>query len=133
MSPIPRRARNSDLRFSPDVPVAERRLGLAHGRSGWPNPLGSPRSEIQNVSYRLRQQRLERTELDQQAADRQPADDGPGAAMAWIAFCQQLLQRRRALAGDLGPPAEAAAGLEITLTLANSGGDNPPSYPGGGQ
>ncbi|ROS18711.1 type II secretion system protein J (GspJ) [Raoultella terrigena] len=65
---VPRRGRNDDAPFSAGrFQLSSDDWAIAFSRSGWPNPMGMlPRSEIQNVSYRLRQQRLERLSYGQQ-------------------------------------------------------------------
>lgn len=57
---VPRRGRNDDALFSAGrFQLGSDDWAIAFSRSGWPNPMGIlPRSEIQSVSYRLRQQRL---------------------------------------------------------------------------
>jgi general secretion pathway protein J len=65
---VPRRGRNDDALFSAGrFLLGSDDWAIAFSRSGWPNPMGIlPRSEIQSVSYRLRQQQLERLSYDQQ-------------------------------------------------------------------
>ena len=65
---VPRRGRNDDALFSAGrFLLGSDDWAIAFNRSGWPNPMGIlPRSEIQSVSYRLRQQQLERLSYDQQ-------------------------------------------------------------------
>lgn len=96
--------------------------GLAFSRSGWPNLLGIlPRSEIQNVSYqRLRQQQLERLSFDQQ-------DPLTGSQPTVRVVLREVTAFRLRFYAD-GRWQETwdrsqtlPQGLEITLTLANSG------------
>lgn len=119
---IPRRARNSDtLFFAGRFQLQSDDWGLAFSRSGWPNPLGIlPRSEIQNVSYRLRQQQLERLSFDQQ-------DPLTGSQPTVRVVLREVTAFRLRFYAD-GRWQETwdrsqtlPQGLEITLTLANSG------------
>ncbi|MCS5989378.1 type II secretion system minor pseudopilin GspJ [Klebsiella variicola subsp. variicola] len=110
-------------RFSlPDVSSCRATTGgWAFSRSGWPNPLGIlPRSEIQNVSYRLRQQQLERLSFDQQ-------DPLTGSQPTVRVVLREVTAFRLRFYAD-GRWQETwdrsqtlPQGLEITLTLANSG------------
>ena len=95
--------------------------GLAFSRSGWPNPLGIlPRSEIQNVTYRLRQQQLERLSFDQQ-------DPLTGSQPTVRVLLREVTAFRLRFYADgrwqetWDRPQRLPQGLEITLTLANSG------------
>ena len=95
--------------------------GLAFSRSGWPNPLGIlPRSEIQNVSYRLRQQQLERLSFDQQ-------DPLTGSQPTVRVLLRGVTAFRLRFYADgrwqetWDRPQTLPQGLEITLILANSG------------
>ena len=99
----------------------QRQLELAFSRSGWPNPLGIlPRSEIQNVSYRLRQQQLERLSFDQQ-------DPLTGSQPTVRVLLREVTAFRLRFYADgrwqetWDRPQRLPQGLEITLTLANRG------------
>ncbi|PLK82443.1 type II secretion system protein GspJ, partial [Klebsiella pneumoniae] len=119
---IPRRARNSDtFFFAGRFQLQSDDWGLAFSRSGWPNPLGIlPRSEIQNVSYRLRQQQLERLSFDQQ-------DPLTGSQPTVRVLLREVTAFRLRFYADRrwqetwDRPQTLPQGLEITLTLANSG------------
>ncbi len=119
---IPRRARNSDtLFFARRFQLQSDDWGLAFSRSGWPNPLGIlPRSEIQNVSYRLRQQQLERLSFDQQ-------DPLTGSQPTVRVLLRGVTAFRLRFYADgrwqetRDRPQTLPQGLEITLILANSG------------
>ena len=119
---IPRRARNSDtFFFAGRFQLQSDDWGLAFSRSGWPNPLGIlPRSEIQNVSYRLRQQQLERLIVDQQ-------DPLTGSQPTVRVLLREVTAFRLRFYADgrwqetWDRPQRLPQGLEITLTLANSG------------
>lgn len=64
---IPRRSRDGLSLFCRTFQLGSDDWAIAFSRNGWPNPLGIlPRSEIQNVGYRLRGDRLERLSYDQQ-------------------------------------------------------------------
>ena len=115
---IPRRARNSDtLFFAGRFQLQSDDWGLAFSRSGWPNPLGIlPRSEIQNVSYRLRGDRLERLSYDQQ-------DPLPGS-LPTVTVMQRNVQAFRLRFYASGrwqdewlQTQTLPQGLEVTLTL----------------
>lgn len=119
---IPRRARNSDtFFFAGRFQLQSDDWGLAFSRSGWPNPLGIlPRSEIQNVSYRLRQQQFERLSFDQQ-------DPLTGSQPTVRVLLREVTAFRLRFYADgrwqetRDRPQRLPQGLEITLTLANSG------------
>ncbi len=119
---IPRRARNSDtFFFAGRFQLQSDDWGLAFSRSGWPNPLGIlPRSEIQNVSYRLRQQQLERLSFDQQ-------DPLTGSQPTVRVLLREVTVFRLRFYADgrwqetWDRSQRLPQGLEITLTLANSG------------
>ncbi len=125
---IPRRARNSDtFFFAGRFQLQSDDWGLAFSRSGWPNPLGIlPRSEIQNVSYRLRQQQLERLSFDQQ--DPLTGSQPTVRVLLREVRVSPAVLRRRALAGNPGPPAEAAAGAGDHPDAGEQRGDNPPVF-----
>ncbi len=102
-------------------PVAERRLGAGLQPQRLAEPAGIlPRSEIQNVSYRLRQQQLERLSFDQQ-------DPLTGSQPTVRVVLREVTAFRLRFYAD-GRWQETwdrsqtlPQGLEITLTLANSG------------
>ena len=116
------RQRRSQDQLARVRPPATRRVACAPiSRSGWPNPLGIlPRSEIQNVSYRLRQQQLERLSFDQQ-------DPLTGSQPTVRVLLREVTAFRLRFYADgrwqetWDRPQRLPQGLEITLTLANSG------------
>ena len=107
--------------FSQIIPRRSRDWAIAFSRNGWPNPLGIlPRSEIQNVSYRLRGDRLERLSYDQQ-------DPLPGS-LPTVTVMQRGVQafRLRFYASgrwqdEWQQTQTLPQGLEVTLTLEQSG------------
>ncbi|STV82315.1 General secretion pathway protein J [Klebsiella michiganensis] len=123
---IPRRSRDSaSLFFAGRFQLGSDDWAIAFSRNGWPNPLGIlPRSEIQNVSYRLRGDRLERLSYDQQ-------DPLPGS-LPTVTVMQRNVQafRLRFYASgrwqdEWQQTQTLPQGLEVTLTLEQSGGDPP--------
>lgn len=124
---IPRRARNSDtFFFAGRFQLQSDDWGLAFSRSGWPNPLGIlPRSEIQNVSYRLRQQQLERLSFDQQ-------DPLTGSQPTVRVLLREVTAFRLRFYADgrwqeTWDP-EAAAGAGDHPDAGEQRGDNPPVF-----
>lgn len=119
---IPRRSRESaSLFFAGRFQLNSDDWAIAFSRNGWPNPLGMlPRSEIQNVSYRLRQQQLERLSFDQQ-------DPLTGSQPTVRVLLREVTAFRLRFYADgrwqetWDRPQRLPQGLEITLTLANSG------------
>ncbi|QHO87567.1 type II secretion system protein GspJ [Klebsiella michiganensis] len=119
---IPRRSRDSaSLFFAGRFQLGSDDWAIAFSRNGWPNPLGIlPRSEIQNVSYRLRGDRLERLSYDQQ-------DPLPGS-LPTVTVMQRNVQafRLRFYASgrwqdEWQQTQTLPQGLEVTLTLEQSG------------
>ncbi|CAH5695603.1 MULTISPECIES: type II secretion system minor pseudopilin GspJ [Klebsiella] len=115
---IPRRSRDSaSLFFAGRFQLGSDDWAIAFSRNGWPNPLGLlPRSEIQNVSYRLRGSHLERLSYDQQ-------DPLPGS-LPTVTVMQRNVQafRLRFYASgrwldEWQQPQRLPQGLEVTLTL----------------
>ncbi|HCB1497283.1 TPA: type II secretion system minor pseudopilin GspJ [Klebsiella michiganensis] len=115
---IPRRSRDSaSLFFAGRFQLSSDDWAIAFSRNGWPNPLGIlPRSEIQNVSYRLREGQLERLSYDQQ-------DPLPGSQPT-ITVVQRGIQafRLRFYASgrwqdEWQQPQTLPQGLEVTLRL----------------
>ncbi|WP_434586320.1 type II secretion system minor pseudopilin GspJ [Klebsiella sp. R390] len=119
---IARRSReSSSLFFAGRYQLNSEDWALSFSRNGWPNPLGMlPRSEIQNVSYRLRQQRLERLSYDQQ--------DPLTGAQPTVEVVQEGVQAFRLRFYASGRWQERwdntqslPQGLEVTLTLDGYG------------
>ena len=115
---IPRRSRDSaSLFFAGRFQLGSDDWAIAFSRNGWPNPLGLlPRSEIQNVSYRLRGSQLERLNYDQQ-------DPLPGSQPTVTivlrdvrAFGLRFYASGRWL-DEWQQPQRLPQGLEVTLTL----------------
>ncbi|MFK3704227.1 type II secretion system minor pseudopilin GspJ [Klebsiella sp. NPDC088457] len=119
---IPRRSRGSaSLFFAGRFQLNSDDWALAFSRNGWPNPLGMlPRSEIQNVSYRLRQQQLERLSYDQQdpLTGTQPTVEvlQSGVTTFRLRFYAEGRWQERWDSAQSLPQ-----GLEVTLTLAGYG------------
>ncbi|XXD11620.1 type II secretion system minor pseudopilin GspJ [Klebsiella sp. R445] len=119
---IARRNReSSSLFFAGRYQLSSDDWAISFSRNGWPNPLGMlPRSEIQNVSYRLRQQRLERLSYDQQ--------DPLTGAQPTVEVVQEGVQAFRLRFYTSGRWQERwdntqslPQGLEVTLTLDGYG------------
>lgn len=119
---IPRRSRDSaSLFFAGRFQLGSDDGAVAFSRNGWPNPLGLlPRSEIQNVSYRLRGNQLERLSYDQQ-------DPLPGSQPTVNVVLRgvQAFRLRFYASGrwqdEWQQPQTLPQGLEVTLTLEQSG------------
>lgn len=119
---IARRSReSSSLFFAGRYQLSSDDWAISFSRNGWPNPLGMlARSEIQNVSYRLRQQRLERLSYDQQ--------DPLTGAQPTVEVVQEGVQAFRLRFYASGRWQERwdntqslPQGLEVTLTLDGYG------------
>lgn len=119
---IPRRSRDSaSLFFAGRFQLGSDDGAVAFSRNGWPNPLGLlPRSEIQNVSYRLRGNQLERLSYDQQ-------DPLPGSQPTVNVVLRgvQAFSLRFYASGrwqdEWQQPQTLPQGLEVTLTLEQTG------------
>lgn len=119
---IPRRSRDSaSLFFAGRFQLGSDDGAIAFSRNGWPNPLGLlPRSEIQNVSYRLRGNQLERLSYDQQ-------DPLPGSQPTVNVVLRGVhaFRLRFYASGrwqdEWQQPQTLPQGLEVTLTLEQTG------------
>ena len=118
---IPRRARNSDtFFFAGRFQLQSDDWGLAFSRSGWPNPLGILRARRSRTSATVCASSSERLSFDQQ-------DPLTGSQPTVRVLLREVTAFRLRFYADgrwqetQDRPQRLPQGLEITLTLANSG------------
>lgn len=119
---IPRRSRGSErLLFAAPHQLKSDDWGVSFMRNSWQNPLGMlPRSELQRVGYRLRQQQLERLSYSH-------ADQLPGASpvvkvlLSGVSAFRLRFFANGVWQGDWNSATTLPQGIEVTLDVDGFG------------